>query len=62
MSFGDTLKPVPYLSTMVRDAWTRQRRHQGGAKYNFVTVEGGGFATAADSLCAGKETVFRMVK
>ena len=31
---------------------------QGGAKYNFVTVEGVGFATAADSLSAVKKLLF----
>jgi len=52
-------EPVPYLSTMVRGCLDSGKDvTQGGAKYNFVTVEGGGFATAADSLCAVKKLVF----
>lgn len=52
-------EPVPYLSTMVRGCLESGRDvTQGGAKYNFVTVEGVGFATAADSLAAVKKLVF----
>ena len=52
-------EPVPYLSTMVQGCLESGRDvTQGGAKYNFVTVEGVGVATAADSLIAVKKLVF----
>jgi formate C-acetyltransferase len=52
-------EPVPYLSTMVQGCLESGRDvTQGGAKYNFVTVEGVGLATAADSLSAVKKMVF----
>ncbi|MCX5905905.1 MAG: hypothetical protein NTY64_01610 [Deltaproteobacteria bacterium] len=52
-------EPVPYLSTMVQGCLESGRDvTQGGAKYNFVTVEGVGVATAADSLSAVKKLVF----
>jgi trans-4-hydroxy-L-proline dehydratase len=52
-------EPVPYLSTMVRGCLESGRDvTQGGAKYNFVTIEGVGLATAADSLSAVKKLVF----
>jgi trans-4-hydroxy-L-proline dehydratase len=52
-------EPVPYLSTMVQGCLETGRDvTQGGAKYNFVTVEGVGLATAADSLSAVKKIVF----
>jgi pyruvate-formate lyase len=52
-------EPVPYLSSMVKGCLESGRDvTQGGAVYNFVTVEGVGLATAADSLCAIKKLVF----
>jgi formate C-acetyltransferase len=52
-------EPVPYLSTIVQGCIESGRDvTQGGAKYNFVTVEGVGFATAADSLSAVKKLLF----
>ena len=52
-------EPVPYLSTMVRGCLESGKDvTQGGAEYNFVTVEGVGFATAVDSLAAVKKLVF----
>ena len=52
-------EPVPYLSTMIQGCLESGRDvTQGGAKYNFVTVEGVGLATATDSLSAIKKLVF----
>ncbi len=52
-------EPVPYLSALV-DACAEKGVdvRQGGAVYNFITVEGVGLATAADSLAAVKRLVF----
>ncbi len=52
-------EPVPYLSSLVRGCLESGRDvTQGGAVYNFITVEGVGLATVADSLCAVKKLVF----
>ncbi len=52
-------EPVPYLSSMVRGCLESGKDvTRGGAVYNFVTVEGVGLATAADSLCAVRRLVF----
>jgi len=52
-------EPTPYLSTLVGGC-IEQRKDitQGGARYNFITVEGVALATAADSLSAIKHLVF----
>ncbi len=54
-----TYEPTPYLSILV-DGCAEKGLDitQGGAKYNFITVEGIGFATAVDSLLAVKKLVY----
>jgi len=62
-NLGDELRakfePTPYLSTLV-DGCAEKGLDitQAGAKYNFITVEGVGLATAVDSLLALKKLVF----
>ncbi|MEM3465181.1 MAG: pyruvate formate lyase family protein [Candidatus Jordarchaeales archaeon] len=52
-------EPVPYLSALVDGCAEKGIDvRQGGAIYNFITVEGVGLATAADSLAAVKKLVF----
>ena len=52
-------EPVPYLSALVDGCAEKGMDvRQGGAKYNFITVEGVALATAADSLAAIKKLVF----
>jgi formate C-acetyltransferase len=52
-------EPVPYLSALVGGCLESGKdSNAGGARYNFLTVEGIGLATAADSLAAVKELVF----
>jgi len=52
-------EPTPYLSALVGGC-IEQRNDitAGGARYNFITVEGIALATAADSLLAVKHLVF----
>lgn len=52
-------EPVPYLSLLV-DGCSESGKdcRAGGAKYNFITVEALGLATAADSLAAVKKLVY----
>ncbi|NVM53289.1 MAG: hypothetical protein HWN66_06260 [Candidatus Helarchaeota archaeon] len=54
-----TYEPTPYLSLLV-DGCAEKGLDitQGGAIYNFITVEGIGFATAVDSLLAIKKLVY----
>ncbi len=52
-------EPTPYLSTLVGGcAESGKDITQGGARHNFITVEGVAFATAADSLAAVKKLVY----
>jgi len=52
-------EPTPYLSSMVDGCAEKGKGvRNGGPIYNFVTVEGVGIATAADSLTAVKKLVF----
>ncbi len=52
-------EPTPYLSCLVGGCIEHGRDiTQGGARHNFVTVEGIALATAADSLLAVKHLVF----
>lgn len=54
-----TYEPVPYVSLLVDGCAESQKdARAGGAKYNFITVEGLGMANAADSLTALKKLVF----
>ena len=58
-----TYEPVPYLSALVGDCIKRGKDvNAGGAKYGFITVEGVGIATVADSLAAVKKLVFEEKK
>lgn len=52
-------EPVPYLSALVDGCLQRGRDcNAGGARYNFLTVEGVALATVVDSLAALKKLVF----
>jgi len=52
-------EPTPYLSALVGGCAEKGRDiTQGGARHNYITVEGVAFATAADSLTAVKKLVF----
>jgi formate C-acetyltransferase len=52
-------EPVPYLSLLVDGcAESGKDCRAGGAKYNFITIESLGLATAADSLAAVKKLVY----
>lgn len=52
-------EPTPYLSTLVGGCIeNRTDITAGGARYNFITVEGVALGTAADSLLAIKHLVF----
>jgi len=53
------LEPTPYLSLLV-DGCAEKGLDitQGGARYNFITVNGVAFATAVDSLAAIKKLVY----
>ncbi len=52
-------EPVPYLSALVGGCLDSGRdSNAGGARFNFLTVEGVALATAADSLAAVKKLVF----
>lgn len=54
-----TYEPTPYLSVLVDGCIEKGLDiTQGGAEYNFITVEGVGFATAIDSLLAIKKLVY----
>ena len=54
-----TWEPTPYLSTLVGGCVEKRRDvTAGGARYNFITVEGVGLATLADSVAAVKKLVF----
>ncbi|WP_320178474.1 pyruvate formate lyase family protein [Roseovarius pacificus] len=60
---ADTLRatyaPTPYLSTLVGGCIEKRLDiTAGGARYNYITVEGIALATAADSLSAVKRLVF----
>ena len=60
---ADTLRgvyePVPFLSLLVEGCMEKGKDvNLGGAIYNFITMEGVGFATAADSVIAIKKLVF----
>ncbi len=51
--------PTPYLSLLVDGcAESRKDCRAGGTKYNYITVEALGLATAADSLAAVKKLVY----
>lgn len=51
--------PVPYLSSHIGGCMDSARDvRQGGAKYNFITVEGCSVSTLADSVAAVKKVVF----
>ena len=50
-------EPVPYLSALVDGCLQNGKDcNAGGARYNFLTVEGVALATVADSLAAVKKT------
>jgi formate C-acetyltransferase len=52
-------EPVPYLSALVDGCLESGKDcNAGGARYNFLTVEGVALATTADSLAAVKKLVF----
>ena len=52
-------EPTPYLSTLVGGCIEKRKDvTAGGARYNFITVEGIALATTADSLLAVKHLVF----
>ncbi|MDI6873018.1 pyruvate formate lyase family protein [Candidatus Solincola sp.] len=52
-------EPTPYLSALVGGCAEKGRDiTQGGARHNYITVEGVAFATTADSLTAVKKLVF----
>jgi len=52
-------EPVPYLSALVGGCLDSGKdSNAGGARYNFLTVEGIALATTADSLAAVKKLVF----
>lgn len=52
-------EPVPYMSALVEGCLESGKdSNAGGARYNFLTVEGVALATAADSLTAVKKLVF----
>ena len=54
-----TLEPTPYLSALVVGCAESGRDvTNAGPKYNYVTVEGVAFATAADSLISIKKLVY----
>lgn len=58
-----TYEPVPYLSALVGDCIKKGKDvNAGGPKYNFITVQGVGIATVADSLAAVKKLVFEEKK
>jgi trans-4-hydroxy-L-proline dehydratase len=59
----DTLRgvyePVPFLSMLLDGCMESGKDvNMGGAVYNFITIEGVGFATAADSVIAIKKLVY----
>lgn len=52
-------EPTPYLSALVGGCIEKRKDvTSGGARYNFITVEGCALGTAADSLLAVKHLVF----
>ena len=52
-------EPTPYLSTLIEGCAEKGKdARNGGPIYNFITVEGVGLATAADSLAAVKKLVY----
>ncbi len=52
-------EPVPYLSALVDGCLqSGQDSNAGGARFNFLTVEGVALATVADSLAAVKKLVY----
>jgi len=52
-------EPTPYLSALVGGCLESGKDvTAGGARYNYITVEGMGLATAADSLAAVKRLVY----
>jgi pyruvate formate-lyase/glycerol dehydratase family glycyl radical enzyme len=52
-------EPVPYMSALVDGCLESGRdSNAGGARFNFLTVEGIALATAADSLAAVKQLVY----
>jgi pyruvate formate-lyase/glycerol dehydratase family glycyl radical enzyme len=54
-----TYEPTPYLSLLVDGCIEKGLDiTQGGALFNFMTVEGVGFATAVDSLLAIKKLIY----
>jgi len=51
--------PVPYLSSHIGGCMESAKDvRQGGAKYNFITIEGCSISTLADSVAAVKKLVF----
>ncbi|RJQ11119.1 MAG: hypothetical protein C4551_01585 [Bacillota bacterium] len=54
-----TWEPTPYLSTMVGGCIEKRRDvSAGGPNHNYITVEGVGLATLADSVAAVKKLVY----
>ncbi len=54
-----TWEPTPYLSTLVGGCFEKRRDvTRGGPTHNYITVEGVGLATLADSVAAVKKLVF----
>ena len=54
-----TYDPTPYLSLLVDGCIEKALDvNRGGARYNFITVEGVGMATAADSVTAVRQLVY----
>jgi pyruvate formate-lyase/glycerol dehydratase family glycyl radical enzyme len=53
-------EPVPYMSALMEGCLESGRdSNAGGARFNFLTVEGVALGTAADSLAAVKKLVYR---
>jgi len=62
-SLRSVYEPVPYLSSLIEGCMDKGRDvNAGGAVYNFITVEGVGLATAADSLTVVKKLVYEKEK
>jgi len=54
-----TFLPVPYLSSHIGGCMESAKDvRQGGAKYNFITIEGCSISTLTDSVAAVKKLVF----
>ena len=62
-SYLHKMTPTPLLSSLMEDCVDKGKdQTQGGARYNFVSVAGIGFANSVDSLAAIKKFVFEEKK